>query len=174
MSLVGSRPMLPLHETRTLRHRPGITGAASLAFRKEEQLLQRLAEHYLDEYQVKVLMPLKRELDHAYMNRATLLSDLSILMRTILFRGKQVEATDTTLFQESLASLHEHSLSQEALRQSLIVQVLGPAALGQGSRSRRLTHLGPGDEPVCRDDSELLPRLAREDWHDARYCGDSE
>jgi lipopolysaccharide/colanic/teichoic acid biosynthesis glycosyltransferase len=107
MSLVGSRPMLPHHETRTLRYRPGITGAASLAFSKEEELLNRLPECDLDEYQVRVLMPLKRELDQAYMHQATLLSDLSILMLTILGRGKQIEALETKLFQKSLVSLDE-------------------------------------------------------------------
>jgi lipopolysaccharide/colanic/teichoic acid biosynthesis glycosyltransferase len=105
MSLVGSRPMLPHHETQTLRYRPGITGAASLAFCKEEQLLNRLPDCDLDEYQVKVLMPLKRQLDRAYMHRATLLSDLSILVRTVLGSGDQIEAIDTRLFQQSLVSL---------------------------------------------------------------------
>ena len=133
MSLVGSRPMLPHHETRTLRFRPGITGAASLAFRKEEQLLHRLPEHELDEYQVNVLMPLKRELDHAYMRRATLLSDISILIRTILGGGEQIEAFDARLFQKSLVSLDE-ALAASA-SQMATPRTESAAALGQRAGS---------------------------------------
>jgi lipopolysaccharide/colanic/teichoic acid biosynthesis glycosyltransferase len=132
MSLVGSRPMLPHHETQTLRHRPGITGAASLAFREEEQLLNRLPDCDLDECQIKVLMPMKRQLDRAYMHRATLLSDLSILLRTVLGRGEQIEAIDARLFQKSLVSLDE-ALATSASRMA-IPRTESVATLGQRAR----------------------------------------
>jgi len=62
MSLVGPRPKLPHHQTYTLRVRPGVTGAASLAFRDEERFLHHIPEHALDHCQINLLMPLKREL----------------------------------------------------------------------------------------------------------------
>ncbi|MBV9268287.1 MAG: sugar transferase, partial [Acidobacteriaceae bacterium] len=67
MSIVGPRPKVPHHQTYELRFRPGITGAASLAFRNEEELLHRLPSEALDAYQVHVLMPLKATLDRRYM-----------------------------------------------------------------------------------------------------------
>jgi lipopolysaccharide/colanic/teichoic acid biosynthesis glycosyltransferase len=105
MSLVGPRPKVPHHETQILRYRPGVTGAASLAFREEEELLRHLPDHSLDDYQVKVLMPIKRQLDSEYMLRATLASDLILMLHTVLGRGYSIREVDLLHFQESLATL---------------------------------------------------------------------
>lgn len=106
MSLVGARPKVLHHQIRVLRYRPGITGAASLAFRKEEELLHGIPEHALDEYQVHVLMPLKQELDDQYMQHATFLSDLSVLFKTVAGRGEAIDGKELRAFQHSLVSLN--------------------------------------------------------------------
>jgi lipopolysaccharide/colanic/teichoic acid biosynthesis glycosyltransferase len=82
MSLVGPRPKLPHHQIYTLGVLPGVTGAASLAFRDEEKLLRHIPAHALDGCQINFLMPLKRQLDDEYSAKATLLSDVAMLFRT--------------------------------------------------------------------------------------------
>ena len=82
MSLVGPRPRVPDQQVGTLRCRPGITGAASLAFAREEALLAGIPKHQLDSYYARRVLPRKQCLDDAYMVRATLLSDMKLLFVT--------------------------------------------------------------------------------------------
>jgi lipopolysaccharide/colanic/teichoic acid biosynthesis glycosyltransferase len=91
MSFVGPRPKVPHHQMYMLRVRPGITGAASLAFRNEEYMLHGIPPEGLDDLQVKVLMPKKRELDEAYMRTASLYSDLKLIFRTVSGRAAAPE-----------------------------------------------------------------------------------
>lgn len=105
MSLVGPRPKVPHHETQTLRYRPGVTGAASLAFRREEELLHQVPESLLDDYQVRVMMPVKRRLDDSYMRRSTLRSDLQLMIKTVLGRGDLIQRSDLFQRHHSLTSL---------------------------------------------------------------------
>jgi hypothetical protein len=98
--------MVPQHQTHLVRSRPGITGAASLAFRNEEVLLGQIPEHLLDAYQVNVLMPLKKKLDDNYMREATLLRDLVLLCRTVTSKGDVIRENDLRRFQASLVSLN--------------------------------------------------------------------
>jgi len=105
MSLVGPRPKVPHHETQPLLYKPGVTGAASLAFREEEELLRHLPDRALDDYQVTVLMPIKRQLDNQYMLEATFASDLLLMLRTVLGRGDAIREVDLVHFQESLVTL---------------------------------------------------------------------
>lgn len=87
MSLVGPRPEHPeyvaLYSTdqqRLLSLRPGITGAAAVAFSHEERLLARPdAERYYRQ----VLMPAKLQLELDYLANRSLLLDLRLLMATI-------------------------------------------------------------------------------------------
>lgn len=88
MSLVGPRPEDPRYvalytseQRRVLEARPGITSAASLAFRHEEQLLS--GPDWEQVYRTQV-MPAKLALDLDYLNRRTLASDLALIWRTIL------------------------------------------------------------------------------------------
>ena len=86
MSLVGPRPedprfvdlSNPLHR-RVFSARPGVTGLAQLAFHAEgEHLAGADAERrYRDE-----ILPAKLKLDAEYLERATFLLDLRILLRT--------------------------------------------------------------------------------------------
>lgn len=86
MSLVGARPKLPEHQIGRLQCRPGITGAATLAFAREEQFLAQLPQHELDEYYREKILPLKHQLDQDYMARATFSSDFKLLVDTVLRR----------------------------------------------------------------------------------------
>lgn len=95
MSLVGPRPELPaFRDTLALEHRelvalkPGLTGAATLEFRHEEQLLAEVPEKDLEAYYEDNIVPRKAQLDLAYAHRASLLSDLEILWRTLFALGQ--------------------------------------------------------------------------------------
>jgi lipopolysaccharide/colanic/teichoic acid biosynthesis glycosyltransferase len=86
MSLVGPRPKLPEHQIGQLRCRPGITGAATLAFAREESFLARLPKHELDCCYHEKILPAKQQLDLEYMARATFSSDFKMLVNTVLRR----------------------------------------------------------------------------------------
>jgi lipopolysaccharide/colanic/teichoic acid biosynthesis glycosyltransferase len=86
MSLVGPRPKLPEHRVADLKCRPGITGAATLAFAHEEAILARLPKQQLDELYQSVVLPAKHNLDVTYMTSASLRSDLKLILDTVLRR----------------------------------------------------------------------------------------
>lgn len=88
MSLVGPRPEDPRYvalytpeQRAVLRVRPGITSAASLAYRHEEQLLS--GGDWEAVYRTEV-MPAKLAIDLDYLSRRTLGSDLGLVFQTIL------------------------------------------------------------------------------------------
>lgn len=83
MSLVGPRPKLPEHEHTQMVCRPGVTGAATLAFRKEQHILCEVPAERLEAFYRENLVPLKIKLDAEYMQKATFLSDLSVLFSTL-------------------------------------------------------------------------------------------
>lgn len=82
MSLVGPRPKLAEHEQMYLFCRPGITGAATLLFAREEEILAKIPEEHVETYAVRVLNPIKAKLDLDYAQSATLRSDLQLLLGT--------------------------------------------------------------------------------------------
>lgn len=82
MSLVGPRPKLPHHEALHLACRPGITGAATLAFRNEEEFLSEIPEDQLETFYETFVKPAKAHLDLEYIRTATFGSDVKILWRT--------------------------------------------------------------------------------------------
>ncbi len=88
MSLVGPRPEDPRYvalytpaQRRVLHVRPGITSAASLTYRNEEQLLSGADWETIYRTQV---MPRKLAIDLDYLTKRTLFSDLNLVLRTIL------------------------------------------------------------------------------------------
>jgi lipopolysaccharide/colanic/teichoic acid biosynthesis glycosyltransferase len=83
MSFIGPRPKLPHHESLHMPFRPGITGAATLAFRCEEELLRRVPAGDLDFFYARTVKPLKAKLDWEYMQRATWWSDFGLLWCTL-------------------------------------------------------------------------------------------
>jgi hypothetical protein len=62
--------------------RPGLTGAATLAFRCEEEMLQDIPDEELEAYYCRMIKPLKAKIDWDYMREATLASDFSLLYET--------------------------------------------------------------------------------------------
>ena len=86
MSLVGPRPKLPEYVIFGLPCRPGITGMATIVFAREERILARVAKEHLNAYIHAVVLPAKQQMDAEYMARATFLSDLRLLVNTLLRR----------------------------------------------------------------------------------------
>jgi len=86
MSLIGPRPKLREHAPLHLSCRPGITGMATIVFACEEEILSRVAKDQLDAFFHSVVLPAKRRLDAGYMARATFLSDLRLLISSVLRR----------------------------------------------------------------------------------------
>jgi len=87
MQLVGARPeveryvemFLPQYAL-ILQDRPGITDPASLAYRREDQILSAAP---VEQQYVQTILPAKLQLSLAYQARRTFLSDLGILLRTV-------------------------------------------------------------------------------------------
>jgi lipopolysaccharide/colanic/teichoic acid biosynthesis glycosyltransferase len=89
MSLVGPRPELPRYvalyppavREKVLSVRPGITDPASIEYRDESAQLARAAdpEH---EY-VHVVLPRKLRLAEAYVDRASVATDIRLILRTL-------------------------------------------------------------------------------------------
>ena len=86
MSLVGPRPKMPEHLVSVIPCRPGITGAATLAFGCEESFLTQVPAEHLDACYYAVVLPAKLSLDAHYMARATFLSDFKLIVNSILRR----------------------------------------------------------------------------------------
>lgn len=91
MSLVGPRPKLSQHQVGKLSWRPGITGAATFAFAREEEFLAAVPDHKLDFYYHSIVLPAKRRLDNVYMSHSTFTSDLRLLVDTVLRRFDRSE-----------------------------------------------------------------------------------
>ncbi|MES2221522.1 MAG: sugar transferase [Acidobacteriota bacterium] len=94
MSLVGPRPKLPNHDLAAMVCRPGVTGAATLAFRYESRILSEVATERIEGFYQQYSGPHKMRLDSEYMERATVISDVSILLATVLRIGKHVTHED--------------------------------------------------------------------------------
>jgi lipopolysaccharide/colanic/teichoic acid biosynthesis glycosyltransferase len=85
MSLVGPRPKLPQYMgIANMPYRPGVTGAASLAFRHEEEILCRVHPSQLDDFYNRHIRPLKARMDARYMCRATFWSDMRMIGATLI------------------------------------------------------------------------------------------
>ena len=89
MSLVGPRPKVPGHDTKIVCGRPGITGAATLLFANEEELLHQVKAEQIEKFAVEVLNPVKVNIDRQYRRRATFFSDFYLLLRTIFRLGRE-------------------------------------------------------------------------------------
>jgi lipopolysaccharide/colanic/teichoic acid biosynthesis glycosyltransferase len=94
MSLVGPRPKLPNHDPAPMACRPGVTGAATLAFRYESRILSEVPVERIERFYQQYIVPHKLRLDSEYMERATLLSDISVLFATVLRAGEHITHED--------------------------------------------------------------------------------
>jgi len=89
MSLVGPRPDLPVYisslkgaQRQILLLKPGITGAATLQFSDEEKVLATVPPEQLESFYISQVLPEKVRLDLQYASRASLASDLKVLLQT--------------------------------------------------------------------------------------------
>jgi XrtJ-associated TM-motif-TM protein len=92
MSLVGPRPKMPDHSIFEVPCRPGITGMATVAFAQEEETLAGVPEDELESYFRFVVLPAKGQMDAEYGARATLLSDIRLLVISVLRRWNPANA----------------------------------------------------------------------------------
>lgn len=84
MSVVGPRPKLPqFADDLNLAYRPGITGAASLAFRREEEILASVPPAEIETFYNERIKPVKARIDARYARNATLSSDLRVIFATV-------------------------------------------------------------------------------------------
>lgn len=89
MSIVGPRPevrryvdMYTAEQMQVLSVRPGITDLASIKYRNENELLETVSDP--EEYYVKTIMPDKLAINLQYVRRQSFVSDLGIILRTLL------------------------------------------------------------------------------------------
>ncbi|MBD5325303.1 MAG: sugar transferase [Bacteroides sp.] len=87
MSLVGPRPevrkyveMYSPEQMRVLSVRPGITSLASIRYRNENEILAAAADP--DKTYIEQVMPDKLAIDLEYVDRATLLNDIKLILST--------------------------------------------------------------------------------------------
>lgn len=88
MSLVGPRPELPRNvaayvpaQKKVLCVRPGITDGASIAYRREEDLLPKGSD--LESFYREQVLPRKLALNLEYIEKISFVRDLSLIARTI-------------------------------------------------------------------------------------------
>lgn len=129
MSLVGPRPKLPELTISVFPCRPGITGAATLVFAREEAVLDRVPVERLRECYHSVVLPAKERLDAEYMERATFFSDLRVLADTVLRRwdSSVMEALLRTEIEDAETRIRLSRASEAALgAQDAAGEVVGP------------------------------------------------
>jgi lipopolysaccharide/colanic/teichoic acid biosynthesis glycosyltransferase len=109
MSLVGPRPKVREQQLARLLCRPGITGAATLFFAREDSLFAQIPPDALPGYYRTVVLPVKQQIDADYMQSATLISDLRILSRTLIGRWGPSTSTAAVRLEhtEALRFMHD-------------------------------------------------------------------
>lgn len=125
MSLVGPRPKMPEYELEDPCCRPGITGAATIVFACEEDLLHQSPSLRSGDVYRSVVMPAKLRLDKEYMARATFASDLRLLASTLLRRW-DVEGLRTVIGDVN-ADLRSIAAGPHSLRLREETHLPGPA-----------------------------------------------
>jgi lipopolysaccharide/colanic/teichoic acid biosynthesis glycosyltransferase len=133
MSMVGPRPKMPEHVKTDLVCRPGITGAATIAFAREETILDRVPKHSLDDYYHNVVLPTKRRLDKDYMAAATFFSDLKLIADSVLRRWDG-SAADSLLSIDMLDAETRSRESKPQIAEIPISAVTEPISLRTGTR----------------------------------------
>ena len=104
MSLVGPRPELATRQLTRLACRPGMTGAASIAFAREADLLASIPMEAMGKYYEAVVLPAKHCLDLRYVSQATFRSDLKLLLASLLRRWNTT-SVESILFGDEMARM---------------------------------------------------------------------
>ncbi len=138
MSLVGPRPKLREHVIFDLPCRPGITGMATSIFACEEAVLARVPRNRLDAYYHTVVLPAKRQFDADYMAQATFLSDLRLLVNSVLRRWDNTALESIMIaaaldFGNDLASPRLSEASRTSARRPMPAPTPRPAGVEQVS-----------------------------------------
>lgn len=88
MSLVGPRPEVRKYvdlynpeQMKVLTVRPGITDYASIRFRNENEILEKVENP--EEYYIKTIMPLKLKMNLIYINNRSIFKDINVIFKTI-------------------------------------------------------------------------------------------
>ena len=104
LALVGPRPelepyvrMYAAEYRELLRHRPGITDPASLAYRNESELL---ASADAEELYARKVLPDKLRLSLEYARRRSFYSDLHLILRTVLSIVRRSDVNGASTDQE--------------------------------------------------------------------------
>lgn len=128
MSLVGPRPKLPEHHLGELKCRPGITGAATIAFAREEHFLASLPHHRLDHCYHSIVLPAKLRLDREYMAQATFLTDLKLIVDTVVRRWDSSEMC--TLLDDRSAEIQTNAPRAKVAASLTIARSIGGKSRG--------------------------------------------
>ncbi len=102
MSLVGPRPERATQQLTRLACRPGMTGAATIAFAREADLLASIPMEAMGKYYEAVVLPAKHCLDLRYVSQATFRSDLKLLLASLLRRWNAT-GVESILFGDEMA-----------------------------------------------------------------------
>lgn len=115
MTLVGPRPTLPRYVViPRMPYRPGITSPATIAFCREEELLNTIDPRTLNCFYAECIRPQKARLDLCYQCRATPLSDLRILLATLI--ACLVQTNRCSVSEPETASTWRSTPEQDCLR----------------------------------------------------------
>jgi lipopolysaccharide/colanic/teichoic acid biosynthesis glycosyltransferase len=137
MSLVGPRPKPPEEMTCDLDCRPGITGMATVAFAHEETLFARVPRDRFRAYFHGVVLPVKRQLDAAYMARATFLSDLDLLFRSV-FRRWDTALAERVIAAAAFVPEGQQNSAFDSRPEMAIAQSLGSLSSNQAEAAEQL------------------------------------
>jgi lipopolysaccharide/colanic/teichoic acid biosynthesis glycosyltransferase len=105
MSLVGPRPDVPEYIERLRREaprvltvRPGITGPASIKYRREERLLESQLDS--EAFNDLILFPDKMKINEAYVTHYSFAKDLVYLLQTLYSGGAATQGPGSSTFHE--------------------------------------------------------------------------
>jgi lipopolysaccharide/colanic/teichoic acid biosynthesis glycosyltransferase len=120
MSLVGPRPKSHQYVAiEDMPYHPGITGAATLAFRREEQILADIHPSQLDAFYAQRIRPLKARIDVRYMSRATFWTDLRLIAATFLACVTPAKGQPTLRDREDFLNKDRQSSAQVQIADSV-------------------------------------------------------
>jgi hypothetical protein len=128
------------HVISNLPCRPGITGAATIAFAREEAVLGRVPEDQLECFYHAVVLPAKRRLDAHYMARARFLSDLKLIVKSVLHRWDSSFLEDL-LSQGAFAEEDRTPLSKAPQSEAVLPSPKDQRLIEGGLRSSRASVL---------------------------------